>query len=205
MIYDDALNITWLSDWDYAVTSGYAATNVGGSGTDEIKADGGMGWDAANNWANNLVYGGFNDWRLPSTLQPDPSCNDSLDAGVPYGVQSFGYNCSGSEMGHMYYDNWGVTEGSPPSQGSNQANWALFSNVNAWAYWSGTEYAPDPSVVWRFGEDGGQYLEVKDFDGYSVKAVAVRTGDVASVREPRTAALVLLALALAAVVRRTAS
>jgi hypothetical protein len=190
MIYDDVLNITWLSDWNYAVTSGYAATNVGGSGSNEIKADGGMGWDAANNWANNLVYGGFNDWRLPSTLQPDPSCDDSLEAGAPYGVQSFGYNCTGSEMGHNYYRN----------------DLALFSNISAYVYWSSTEYAPDPSFVWIFHmDDGGQYLEVKDFDGYPVKAVAVRAGDVGFVPEPQTTALVLLALGLAAVVRRKAN
>lgn len=61
MIYDTDLNITWLADANYAKTSGY-------------DADGLMTWAAANAWAQNLTYGGYTDWRLPKTLEPDPTC-----------------------------------------------------------------------------------------------------------------------------------
>ena len=64
MIYDSAQNITWLQDAQWAVNSGYVADNLkneGGSATDDILADGRMGWDAANDWANQLVYGGYSD------------------------------------------------------------------------------------------------------------------------------------------------
>ncbi len=74
LIYDNVLNITWLSDANYAKTSG-------------VDADGLMNWTAANAWAAGLVYGGYSDWRLPTTLQPDASCSNHLAGGI-----SFGYN-----------------------------------------------------------------------------------------------------------------
>ena len=53
MIYDTDLSITWLQDANLAKTSGY-------------DADGRMSWVAANQWAANLIYGGYADWRLAS-------------------------------------------------------------------------------------------------------------------------------------------
>lgn len=67
MIYDDVQDITWLADWNYALTSGYAAANAIEDDSNTIRANGRVGWDAANNWAASLVYGGFDDWRLPTT------------------------------------------------------------------------------------------------------------------------------------------
>ncbi|PIQ12851.1 MAG: hypothetical protein COW07_02885 [Hydrogenophilales bacterium CG12_big_fil_rev_8_21_14_0_65_61_21] len=52
MIYDTDIDITWLADANYAMTSGY-------------DADGLMNWAAANAWAAGLVYGGYENWRLP--------------------------------------------------------------------------------------------------------------------------------------------
>jgi hypothetical protein len=57
-------------------------------------ANGQMTLDNAWNWVDNLVYGNYADWRIPTALYPDPSCDDS---------DSMGVNCSGSEMGHLYY------------------------------------------------------------------------------------------------------
>ena len=54
MLYDDILNVTWLSNANYAKTSGY-------------DADGRMTLNDAKNWASNLSYGGYNDWRLPNS------------------------------------------------------------------------------------------------------------------------------------------
>lgn len=45
LIYDTALNITWLQN----------ANQWGVTGT----------WDQAKSWADGLTYGGFDDWRLP--------------------------------------------------------------------------------------------------------------------------------------------
>jgi hypothetical protein len=58
LIYDAELDITWLQDANYAQTSGY-------------DDDGQMSWEDANTWAAGLVYGGYDDWRLPTQRQLD--------------------------------------------------------------------------------------------------------------------------------------
>jgi len=68
LIYDTDLDITWLQDAGLA--------NITGSQT-----GGRMTWGNAVNWAENLSYVDsvrnitWTDWRLPSTLLPDPSCS----------------------------------------------------------------------------------------------------------------------------------
>ena len=181
MVYDTVQNITWLQNWN---------------------TNGRMDWTTANNWANNLVYGGFDDWRLPTTnTTASSNCSASLNPGGGFPQQYFGYNCTGSEMGHMFYNEFGATAGQSILAGSNAANLALFTNVQSGYYWSGTEYAPIPGVAWLFDANVGY----QDFDGkyLALFAVAVRPGDVAaSVPEPQTLALVLLALGATVVARR---
>jgi hypothetical protein len=186
MIYDSTLNITWLADWNYALTSGYATRNAGGTGTDEIKSTGEMGWAAANTWANNLVYGGYSDWRLPTAL--------SRTGSVPCAY----YSCNESEMGHLYYVDWGAPAYGPYSLGTNTANIALFSNVKTAEYWSGTEYGGYP---WFFSTRYGNQGNNDPFITYY--AVAVRDGNVsASVPQPATLALLSLSLGAMGWVRR---
>ena len=57
MLYDTVLDVTWLQDANYARSSGY-------------DADGRMTWDEATEWAENLVYAGLDDWRLPNLGDP---------------------------------------------------------------------------------------------------------------------------------------
>ena len=54
MIYDTTRNITWLANMN---TTGL------------------MTWAAATTWANNLVHGGFDDWRLPTLNPADTTCS----------------------------------------------------------------------------------------------------------------------------------
>ena len=181
MVYDTVQNLTWLQNWD---TNGL------------------MDWTTANNWANNLVYGGFDDWRLPTTnTTASSNCDENFDPGAGFPQQYHGYNCTGSEMGHMLYNEFGATAGLSILAGSNAANLALFTNVQSYFYWSGTEYAPSPVGAWGFGtRDGTQTF---DFKSFALYAVAVRAGDVAtSVPEPQTLALALLALGATVVARR---
>ncbi len=49
MYYDTELKITWLTDANYAYTSGYIAEGVD-------SASGKMDWNAAVQWADQLVY-----------------------------------------------------------------------------------------------------------------------------------------------------
>lgn len=81
LIYDDDLNITWLQDANYAMTSGY-------------DSDGRMTYQQALTWASNLEYGGYSDWRLPFAGSPPLwFCAEQR-----------------SEMGHLYYVELGNVE-----------------------------------------------------------------------------------------------
>ena len=91
LIYDDVLNITWLQDANYAQTSGY-------------DTDGLMNWTAATAWAAQLVYGGYDDWRLPMIVDTGRSgCN------FAYNSTDCGYNVdtSASELAYMFHVNLG--------------------------------------------------------------------------------------------------
>jgi hypothetical protein len=180
LIYDDHLNITWLQDANYAKTSGY-------------DADGKMNWTGATTWAANLVYGGYSDWRLPTTV--DGPYVKGYD-----GTTTGGFNITSSEMGYMYYVNlankgYYGTSGPPgPQPGwtptpnatftDGNGNTVSFQNLQSDIYWSGTEYSAFPDSAWWFGTGGGpqEYVAPKDF--YNFFAWAVRPGDVTAVPEP---------------------
>ncbi len=210
MIYDTTANITWLADMNYAYTSGYAASGVApGSTWDEntIWTDGRMGWAAAKTWADNLVYGGFSDWRLPTVNTSDTTCSYNSDAGPVFGLQYYGYNCTGSELSRLFVAELGNKAGESVLDQTGDtaeqiANMALFSNVQSDVYWSGTESAPDTNYARDFGTGGGfQNLGVDKTS--ALYAVAVRPGDVAAtVPEPQTLALAMMAMGGAMLMRR---
>jgi len=179
--YDTDLDITWLADANYAKTSGY-------------DADGGMTWAAANTWVakltfvdavNNLTY---DNWRLPTTLQPDASCRDQRSGGY-----SYGYGCTGSEMGHLFDGELG---GSPDESilFSTDPDLAKFTNLNSYYYWSGTRYAPDSRFAFQFSFAVGN--QDAGFKSEALYAFAVTPGDVGAVPEADTWAMLLAGLAL---------
>ena len=167
LIYDDDLDITWLQDANYPYTSGY-----------QTQYDGRMGWEQAMNWAENLIYESYDDWRLPSAL--------NLDGSGPCGPlpnqPNLGYNCNGSEMGHLYYVELGNDVSSVP-------HFEPFINVEknlnySAAYWSNTEYAKvSINYAWNFAFLVGGYQNFSPMSSY-LFAWAVRDGDVASLPEP---------------------
>ncbi len=101
--YDTEADLTWLANANYAYTSGY-------------HPDGLFNSFSANAWAVQLDVAGVTGWRLSESLQPDSSCD------VQSGYGSSGYNCTGSEMGNLYYNVLGNTAGSLSNTGP-------FSNV----------------------------------------------------------------------------
>ena len=112
------------------------------------------------------------------------------------------YGCTGGELSHLFVSDLGNGAGvsvlnSVGDTATQIANLAMFSNVQSYVYWSGTEYAPDTGGARIFRTDDG-------FQGYGIKigglyAVAVRPGDVAAV-VPEPQAWVMLLLGLAGVV-----
>jgi len=145
LIYDDVLNVTWLQK-----------ANLGGN----------KKWKEAIEWAANLVYQGYDDWRLPSM---------SVSSGIPTGVNDSPVDCStatevecrDNELGYMYYYNLG-------GKGNKlTGNQGLFRNIQT-SHWSGTE---SPGGAWNLVfRYGGQLEELK---GFGLSTWAVRPGDVA--------------------------
>ena len=168
--YDTDLDITWLAN-----------TNVNGQ----------MNWANAMAWAANLSYtdgvNTYDNWRLPTTLQPDSSCGNQI------GGVSYGYNCTGSEMGHLFYSELGGTARLSILT-SADPDLAKFTNLLASAYWSATEYAPGTGDAWSFSFSGGFQEEYGE--GSQFYALAVSPGDVAVVPEAETYALMLAGLGL---------
>jgi len=199
MVYDTVQDITWLTDTNFAFSSGYAAANAGGMSSATIFDDGRMGRSAADVWASGLVYGGFSDWRLPTLNPTDPSCTEGTRVGE-------GYNCTDGELGHLFVTDLGnLGHQSVLNQagdtGEQQANWALFSNLQSAAYWSSTEDARFPGRSLVFSTVSGYVFSLGD--DVPVYALAVRDGDVAAaVPEPQSLALALLALGATVVARR---
>ncbi len=132
--------------------------------------NGTMNWTAANAWAAGLNVGGYTGWRLPTA---DPTC--------------INYNCTNSELGHLYYTEGGLTQGQNIT--SSAVLPSFFSNMQNAVYW-GTEFAPNPGFAWIFSSYGGSQYYYSKGTGYY--AWAVRSGDVGgggSVPEPGIIAL----------------
>lgn len=183
LIYDTDLNVTWMQDANYAQTSGYIT-------------NGHMTWDEANTWATNLDYGGYTDWRLPTTNNASTPCTNTYT----YSGGTCGFNNPGtSELSHLFYIELGNLAWISPT-GQIQSNSGLvnkgpFINFYENNYWSGTDYVLDPSNAWTFyTTDGGQF-EGNKIEAYGY-ALAVRNGDVAAVPEPEAWGLMLSGLGL---------
>ena len=102
---------------------------------------------------------------VPDTPQPDASCASQDDPGGGFPLQGSGYNCTGSEMGHLYNE-----------ESVKPATPGLFSFVQSHYYWSSTEYAPDPVATWAVNFVSGHQDRANKYG--NLYAWAVRSGDV---------------------------
>lgn len=181
MIYDDILDVTWLQDANYAQTSGYSSSDRQGR----------MNWHDANTWANNLIYGDYNDWRLP-TLTPrngsDFDYRSSYDNSTDGGTNLSGTH---SELAYMFHTNLGNIshldirgDSTGCSSGNNSClvNTGPFSNLQRYDYWFDTEWTPSSNYAgpraWVFRNDLGS--QTHDDQRERSFAWAVRSGDSSS-------------------------
>jgi len=183
--YDSVLDITWLADANYAKSSGYTDH---GTGLSAALWNGTMSWDRANAWAEQLVIGGFDDWRLPKFETSSSTNTVNTD----------------NELIHLYYVTLGNTA-------FGLTNTGPFANVKNQLYWLSNEYSAGIAHSVDFGSGVGVSSgKVGNTNmGGRLWAWAVRDGDVTPVPEPRSIALLLMGLGLAAVAasrgRRSAS
>ena len=136
VVYDDILDITWLQNANLAQSMNF--------GLKGINPDGSMSWTAAQTWIaalNAMNYGGSNQWTLPKTVHPDKTCDQgpgSTDKEVDASVKAaFGYSCTGSQLGFLYYQRLGGVEGSTIELTHN-SSYGKFSNFQPYLYWSGS-------------------------------------------------------------------
>jgi hypothetical protein len=154
LIYDTDMNITWLQDANYAYTS-------------EYDPDGLMNRNDALAWADQLEYGEFDDWRLPSLRDKDGNYPDDV-----------GYDLNTTEFGNLYYVELGNPSGGP------LGNVYPFTNIPPpsppWSdtipYWSSTEIPTNPDGGRYFLFNSGQVGGGANWNEYY--AWAVRDGDV---------------------------
>ena len=190
MVYDTVNNITWAADANLFQTQAASNANLvseiiaanGGvihdtpngydNGTytlttaDFDTTTGRMTWWGAQAWANNLTLGGVTGWSLPSTP-----------------IEDFGYNVTSSQMGDLFYNQLGVSAGSSIATSTNP-NYNLFTNLQIYVYWSGSEYAPFPGGAWDFNTYNGDQGSIIYYKDHLLLAWAVRPGDVAAVPVP---------------------
>ena len=138
-------------------------------------------WETQLDWAANLsvTFGSntYTEWRLPTALNQDGS------------DPCIGYNCTDSEMGHLFYIELG-NEGFVDTYGHKTGcgndwyppcltNTGNFQNFQVVDYFSSTESSEESAII--FGLSGGSqnahpkansYGAIAVMDGMTVTAVA---------------------------------
>lgn len=95
LIYDDVNNITWLWDVNYITTSGWSTILI------NYNQEGRVNWNIATIWADELDYGGYTDWRLPTKAEIEAF--DSIDISLFINYYNFGYwTSTQSDYGDEY-------------------------------------------------------------------------------------------------------
>jgi len=160
LIYDDVLDVTWLQNANYGAGSAY---DDGLSSSDGL-----MSWDNASDWAESLVYQGYDDWRLPNSsfgiviLPGDETPNDY-------------------ELDYMFYNNLGGVEYSFPGTSftdGSSGEVRNFAGLTPNLFW----FKDSDSTAFDFS-DGREYILVGSVE---CKAWALRNGDSSPVPEPTT-------------------
>jgi len=133
MVYDDVLDLCWLQD---------------------ASASGERSWDAAVAWAENLEFGGHDDWRLAqmSSTSPTQSITECVGTDEP------ACRTSGNELGYMFWHNDITTVNQGP-----------FTNIPS-LIWSGTGFST--TFAWFLNaDDGSQVIDGKrsSFVGWAVR------------------------------------
>lgn len=196
--YDTVLDITWLADANYAKTSGAYA---------DAFPTGGMWWNFAVSWAQNLEFFGATDWRLPHVISKISSGTlEDVSAGK-------GSAALESELGYMYYTHLRLGGNPTPSSGTitlGGVPGGYIKNFVADLYWTGDTFGANPTLAWGLWTSypfaGSQAYVPKILSEY---AWAVHDGDpfgvkvipdtpLPAVDEPSTAMLLLAGLGVAA-------
>ncbi|MDD4914746.1 MAG: hypothetical protein PHW13_06885 [Methylococcales bacterium] len=157
-VYDTAIDATWTQDANLLgtleTTYGYSVIVDAVIAADPVISDTPNTLDTpANSGAYNLTAsdfksGGLVDWYAAKAfvaylngIAYDTSTQWSLPAAD---TSCLGYNCTGSQLGELFYTGLGGVSGKPMPSGP-------FSNVQSQVYWTANESAAAPTNAWDFG------------------------------------------------------
>lgn len=133
-VYDTVHDVTWLADFNLPASNHFGVPLCDGShATPCVNASGSMNWASAEAWIAGMQashYLGREDWRIPTTPPTDLGCGKK----GPHG-NSFGFGCSASALGSLYYTALGLQAPDtavpiPPN------SVGPFINFQPYLYWS---------------------------------------------------------------------
>lgn len=216
MIYDDVLDVTWLQDANHIVTSGASTTGL-------------VTYSDASTWVDSLVFGGFDDWRLPTILPNNGSSYDiafTFDGSSDRGFNNVGLN---NELAHLFSTSLSnvsffSTNGNGNQFGSGTFNSSFidgesgltvsFVNIGL-SYWAYPANDPITNAAWAYSfmtANGTATGETQLLNtSANISVWAVRDGDIpstptvtppTSVPEPDGMALILLSFVGSLVARK---
>ena len=140
-VYDSANQINWLADANLAASNRFGLPVCKGTAADPktcINPSGSMSYQAAAAWVaamNAANYLGHNAWQLPTSPATESGCGFNGPAGI-----TFGWNCSASALGSLYYNALGLN--APNTAVPIPANTTgPFSNFQPYLYWSQSTHA----------------------------------------------------------------
>jgi hypothetical protein len=129
VVYDSQLNVSWLADGNLAAKQSFGVSGINKSGSMTYQTA--LLWvQALNAYNKGGGYLGHNNWQLPTAPQNDPHCDRTGTQG-----ESFGFHCSGSALGSLYYNTLHLQEPNtavPIPSGTT----GPFSNFQPYLYWS---------------------------------------------------------------------
>jgi len=134
MVYDTVNKVTWLANANLAATDRFGLPLCNGSSTQPcVNRSGSMSYQAAAAWVaamNAANYLGHTNWQLPTTPSNDSGCGKTGPNG-----DSFGFGCSASAMGSLYYNALGLKAPNAAVPIPNSTT-GPFSGFQPYLYWS---------------------------------------------------------------------
>lgn len=136
-VYDTVNNITWLADFNPAAGNHFTLPVCSGPNPPAlcVNPNGSMNYASAAAWVqamNAANYLGHSNWQLPTTPPLDNGCGKTGPNG-----NSFGFGCSASAMGSLYYNalSWKAPNTAVPIPNNTAGP---FANLQPYLYWSQT-------------------------------------------------------------------
>ena len=149
-VYDANAGVTWLANANLAASQTFLLNAFGA-----VNRDGSMNHDTALQFVarmNAAHYLNQTKWQLPPTATSDSGCSVK---------QTFGFGCTSSPMGALYYKTLKKTKGTPVVAAPNVAV-GPFHNVQPYLYWScegdtirSCKGSPAPGFAWSFSFGDG--------------------------------------------------